>query len=194
MSTRLFHSSSVDDFRLTHSTYIHRCNVRPSCGPWVTVEGCGAQSQTISFAECKHTPLPGSTPPPSIEHPLIDSAEKTPLVTTSSSSESHPTSSQVKPLASRSSSTSLHASRIFWLDPFVLYSAGTPAFIAAQIERPSGRFHGILNMSYCLQSYHVRSCNDNRSVCNFFPRLDVEERKPPLPPSMPERHQIEGNP
>nr|GLL31653.1 uncharacterized protein LOC109156029 [Ipomoea trifida] len=109
-----------------------------------------------------------------------DDMEKTPLVATSSSSDlTRSTSSQVKPLASRSSSTLLPASRIFWLDLFVLYSAGTPAFIAAQIERPSGRFHGVLNMhlSYRLQSYQVRSCNDDRIVRNFFPRLDVEERK-----------------
>nr|GMD14485.1 hypothetical protein Iba_chr07bCG6860 [Ipomoea batatas] len=57
---------------------------------------------------------------------LTNSAEKTPLVTTSSSSESHSTSSQVKPPASRLSFTPLPASRIFSLDLFVSYSAAAP--------------------------------------------------------------------
>nr|GMD86601.1 BON1-associated protein 2 [Ipomoea batatas] len=74
-------------------------------------------------------------------------------------------------------------------------SVGTPAFIVAQIQRRSERFHDVLRVRatvYGATKFDLAMMNGVSAT--IFHRLNVEEIKPHPPSSTPERHQIEGNP
>ncbi|GFS38762.1 calcium-dependent lipid-binding (CaLB domain) family protein [Actinidia rufa] len=114
---------------------------------------CGRRPLTC--AGFRRTPSRGSTRRPSSGPDSTDSAAKTLPGTRSSSSESPPSSSQARPPPSLFEIYAVG----YIKDPlvgtvrFLLSSAasrpgiGTPSFTAVQVRRPSGRFHGVLNIA-----------------------------------------------